>query len=118
MPTRTLPPRRPAGTATMPKLGTPILAVVRALDPQSLNDLGGGEWTATVGACGLSRDDGSPSQDGDVLSVQTDGSLQTRAAGTGGDDGRLKRTAAGAVCGPLGESGTAVIIAVAADVPD
>src|SRR5262245_19585913 len=58
---------------------------IEAIAGHQLNDAGNGYVTATVGARPyMNRDTGQPSQDGDVLSVQPDGTLQTRAAGTTG----------------------------------
>jgi hypothetical protein len=58
---------------------------LQTLQAYSQNDAGNGMVTLTVGAvAGICRQDGSPSQPGDVLSVQPDGSLQTRVAGTAG----------------------------------
>ena len=50
-----------------------------------MNDVGYGNFTITVGhRSDIRRQDGSPSQDGDVLSVQDDGTLQTRPSGSAG----------------------------------
>ena len=69
-----------------------------------LKSVGSGEVTATVGKVdGLVRADGSPSQAGDVLSVQPDGSLQTRPAGTAGNYERAVVTSAGLVYRPVGQ---------------
>jgi hypothetical protein len=91
---------------------------IRVLDPTGLTDCGTGEYTITVGACELLREDGSPSQEGDVLSVQRDGSLQTRPAGTSGSFERLVKTAAGAVYRPDGPGGITVLLPLAQDVPN
>src|SRR5262249_9908960 len=94
-----------------PKVPAPApFLVIHALDPECLNDCGNGEYTATVGACGLPRDDGTPSQDGDVLSIQPDGSAQTRPAGASGPFERLVKTSGGAVYRPYGKGSVTVII--------
>src|SRR4029077_16940849 len=64
---------------------------IEAIPTDQLNDQGNGEVTATVGAHpNLRRLDGTPAQDGDVLSVQKDGTLQSREAGTNGWSERAK----------------------------
>lgn len=61
-----------------------------------LNDQGDGWFTVTVGARpDLKRDGVTPSQPGDVLSVQDDGNLQTRAAGTSGSFELCRKTRSG-----------------------
>jgi hypothetical protein len=109
-------PGTPAPT-TDPSDPSPFL-VIHALDPDALNEMDNGEYTATVGACGLLRDDGSPSQEGDVLSVQPDGTLQTRPGGTSGSYERLCKTGAGAVYRPAGKGSLTVIIPLAQDAPN
>ena len=51
---------------------------------QAINDLGDGQCTVTLGpaAARLCREDGSPAQADDVLSVQRNGSMQARPAGS------------------------------------
>jgi hypothetical protein len=75
---------------------------IPAITKDRLNDQGNGEVTATVGALpGLCRDDGSPAQVGDVLSVQNDGSYQARPQGTNGWNERAVIGSAGLVYRPL-----------------
>lgn len=77
------------------------------------------EYTATVFASPLlKRDDGSASVDGDVLSVQPDGSLQTRPAGTAGPFERAVVTTAGLVYRPKGYEGSAYLMPLANDWPN
>lgn len=86
-----------APTATTAYRG--ILVLTKDL----LVDLGDGDYTATVGTLfGLLRDDGTPNQAGDVLSVQPGGEWQTRPAGTTGAFERAKLVAAGLVYRPKG----------------
>jgi hypothetical protein len=110
----TPPKKKTAARTTAP----PLFLTIRALDPDQLIDVGSGEYTATVGACGLLRDDRTPSQAGDVLSVQEDGSQQTRPAGTAGPFERCAKTGAGAVYRPKGKGGIVVIIPLAQDAPN
>jgi len=79
----------------------------------------GEEYTLTVNARpDLHRDDGSPSQPGDVLSVQTDGTLQTRGEGTAGNFERCCKTSAGLVYRPVGVDGRSFLIPLAQDAPN
>lgn len=96
----------------------PLFLTIRALAPDQLTEVDNGEYVATVGACGLLRNDGTPSQAGDVLSVQEDGSLQTRPAGTSGNFERCCKTAGGAVYRPVGTSGGTYLIPLAQDAPN
>jgi len=112
-------PVRKNTTTRAPKTPAPFpYLVIRALDPECLNDVGNGDFTYTIGACDLTRDDGTPSQDGDVLSMQPDGSAQTRPEGASGSFERCKKTAAGAVYRPWGKGSIVVIIPLAQDVPN
>jgi hypothetical protein len=78
---------------------------IEVLTTDYLHDVGGDEVTVTVGTRipGLTRDDGTPSQAEDVLSVQPDGRLQTRAAKTSGPFERAKVTPAGLIFRPNGQ---------------
>jgi hypothetical protein len=89
-----------------PPTAAPLGAIeVLALDEYT--DLGDGLVVVTVGArADLRRDDGSPSQEGDVLSVQRDGSLQTRPAGSSGSFEIAKKTQAGLVYRPANPDGS------------
>jgi len=99
-------------------LPSPLVAI-EVLTPDQLNDVGNQEYTATIGALpGLTRDDGTAAQAGDVLSVQPDGTLQARAAGTTGNFERCKKTPAGLVYRPVGRDGRAFLIPCAADAPN
>jgi hypothetical protein len=113
-----MPRRTAAAPAAKSTVVSAPLIVIRALDPNSLVDVGNGEYTIIVGACGLKRQDGTPSQAGDVLSVQENGTLQTRPAGTSGNFERCCRTLAGAVYRPIGAGGIVVILPLAQDVPN
>jgi len=99
---------------------SPALVVIEVFAPDQYCEVDHGDYTITVGtsAAGLTRDDGSPSQPTDVLSVQQDGSLQTRAAGTAGNYERCKKTSAGAVFRPIGASGKTYLVGVATDAPN
>src|SRR5262249_46551987 len=93
--------------------------VIEVCTRDQLNALDGEEYTVTVGARPtLSRDDASPSQPGDVLSVQPDGTLQTRPAGTMGNFERCCATTAGLVFRPVGADGRAFLIPLAQDAPN
>jgi hypothetical protein len=84
------------------------LGAIEVLDASMLIDLGADHVVATVGACpDLTREDGSPSQPGDVLSVQRDGTLQTRPAGTAGSFEVAVKTQAGLVYRPPNADGSA-----------
>ena len=84
---------------------------IEVVTKDKLNDQGNGEFTATVDQQpNLTRDgqaqkrDGSnASQAGDVLSVQPDGTLQTRPKGTNGNFERCVVTPAGLVYRPVGK---------------
>jgi hypothetical protein len=93
---------------------------IEVLTKDCLIDVGNNEVTATVGARlpGVVRDDGSDPENSDVLSVQPDGSLQTRPEGTTGNFERAKVTSAGLVYRPLGIDGRAFLMPLAADWPN
>ena len=75
---------------------------IPAITKDRLNDQGDGEVTATIGALpGLCRDDGSPAQARDVLSVQNDGSYQSRPKGTNGWNERAVVGSTGLVYRPF-----------------
>jgi hypothetical protein len=64
---------------------------IEILNTEQLIDVGNSEFVTTIGECwDLLRDDGTPNRAGDVLSVQEDGTLQTRPAGTDGPFERAK----------------------------
>jgi|SRR5262245_15387335 len=96
------------------------LVAIQVFAPDQYNDVGNGDYTLTVGiyAAGLSRIDGTPAQSTDVLSVQENGSLQTRPQGTDGNFERCRKTSAGAVYRPVGPAGRTVLIGVATDAPN
>jgi hypothetical protein len=78
-----------------------------------------GEVCAAVGAVAtLTRDDGSPSQAGDVLSVQPDGTLQTRPKGTTGLYERAIVASVGLIYRPKGSDGGAYIVPLVNDWPN
>src|SRR4030095_12187471 len=58
---------------------------IHCITSDMLNDQGNGEVTATCGAVPtLRRDDGTPAQARDVLSLPPDGPMQSRPEGTNG----------------------------------
>jgi len=92
---------------------------IEVLTKDLLNDAGNGQVTATVGANPtLHRDDGSPAQNGDVLSVQPDGTLQARPKGTRGAFEVAVVTGAGLVYRPLGTSGRSFLVPLVTDWPN
>jgi hypothetical protein len=92
---------------------------IEVIAKDRLNDLGNGEFTATVNAhAGLKRDDGSPAKDGDVLSIQPDGTHQTRARGTGGNFERCVVSGAGLIYRPQGTDGQTYFVPLAVDWPN
>ena len=97
----------------------PAFATIEVFTPDQLLDVGNGEYTVTLGARpDVSRDDGTPSQAGDVLSVQPDGTLQSRPAGTAANFERCSKTAAGLVFRPVGKSGRSFLVPCAIDAPN
>jgi hypothetical protein len=95
------------------------LAVIEVFTPDQLVDVGNSEYTVIIGARpGVVRDDGTVSQPGDVLSVQEDGTLQARPAGTAGNFERCSKTAAGLVFRPVGIDGRSFLIPCALDAPN
>jgi hypothetical protein len=76
-----------------------VLAGVRAIEAiavEAFIDTGDGDYVAVVGkAPGLARDDGTEPEVDDVLSVQRDGSLQLRPAGSWGSFERCTKAQAG-----------------------
>jgi|SRR5262245_35328646 len=111
----------------------PALTVIEVFAPDQYNDLGDGDYTLTAGhyAQGLTRDGQPPidpalineehpdnrSQPDDVMSMQPDGSWQTRPKGANGPYERCKKTAAGAVYRPV-VPGVARLVGVATEVPN
>jgi hypothetical protein len=83
---------------------------IEILATDQLLELDNGEVVATVGACDLVRDDGTESQPGDVLSVQEDGTYQTRPAGTDGPFERATKTPAGLIYRPKGPFGRTFLV--------
>ena len=105
-------------TTRIPITTAAPVAAIEVFTPL-LTAIGNGEYTATVGARpDLQRDDGSPSQADDVLSVQEDGTLQTRPAGTEGNFERCCKTSAGLVYRPVGAHGRSFLIPCALDAPN
>jgi|SRR6266850_95681 len=97
---------------------TPRAIEVIPKDRLNVTDVSG-EVTATVGAHPeLHRDDGTPAQAGDVLSVQPNGQLQTRPAGTTGSFERAVVTAAGLVYRPIGPDGQTYLVPYVTDAPN
>jgi len=100
------------------------ITVIEVFTADQLNALDGEEYTLTVGARpDISRQpepDGTvpPSQSGDVLSVQTDGTLQTRAEGTAGNFERCVRNGSFLVYRPVGAEGRAFVVPFAPDAPN
>jgi len=94
--------------------------VMEVLDPSQFQSVDKGEFIVEAGAyaSGLKRDDGTPSKADDVLSMQENGSWQTRPAGTAGPFERCCRTTAGAIFRPRGTEGKTYLVAVAADAPN
>jgi hypothetical protein len=85
----------------------------------TLNDVDHGEKTVTVGAFpGLKRDTGQPAQAGDVLSVQPDGSYQTRPLGAAGPFERCKVQGSGVIFRPKGTEGPPFFVPLALDWPN
>ena len=102
-----------------------MASAIEILARNQLSDLGNGEYTATVGArSDISRNGRAstdprvdPSQPGDVLSVQPDGSFQTRPAGTEGPFERAVIQGTGLVYRPLSD-GRAFFIGLALNYPN
>ncbi len=101
-------------------------SAIEIVSRNQLSDLGDGEYTATVGARsditrnGRAMTDAKvdPSQPGDVLSVQPDGSFQTRPAGTAGPFERAVIQGTGLVYRPLGAEGRAFFLGLALSWPN
>jgi len=84
---------------------------IEILPPDALTDLGDGDFTATVDNHPDLRDDtGAPAQLGDVLSVQPDGTLQTRRAGTTGAFERCRPSTQGLIFRPQGVGGRTYLV--------
>src|SRR5262245_6043899 len=102
----------------MTKSSTPALTLaytapraIEVLPPDALTDLGDGDYTATVGAHPDLRDDaGELAQAGDVLSVQPDGTLQSRRVGTTGAYERCRPSAQGLIFRPGGVDGRTYLV--------
>lgn len=71
-----------------------------------------------IGDEGLKRDDGTPQQAGDVLSVQPDGSQQARAKGTNGAFEVIVQGSAIVTYAPLGKSGHAFVLPFVSAIPN
>ena len=88
-----------------------VLQVIPSSWP--LNDQGDGTVTITMPVSdkdrikdlGLFRADGSPAQQGDVLSMQSDGTFQTRPAGSNGGFEKAKLANNWFTFAPWGDSG-------------
>jgi len=100
------------------------VTVIEVFTADQLNALDGEEYTLTVGARpDISRQpqpDGTvpPSQPGDVLSVQTDGTLQTRAEGTAGNFERCVKSGSFLVYRPVGTEGRTFVVPFAPNAPN
>jgi len=89
------------------------VSAIEVFTKDRLRDLGDGEYTLTVDAHpdltrnGLALDDPhvEPAELGDVLSVQPDGTLQTRPEGTTGNYERCVMSGAGLIYRPIGPEG-------------
>lgn len=98
---------------------TPVTQTLECAHLSQINLVGGKEYTLTVGARpDLTRDDGSPSQAGDVLSCDQNGQLTTRAAGTTGPFERVVFVGTTAIFRPEGPGGRAYMIPYAPDAPN
>jgi hypothetical protein len=97
------------------KHDTPAYVAPRAIEvlpPDALTELGDGDYTVTVGAHPDLRDEaGQSAQAGDVLSVQPDGTLQTRRAGATGAYERCRPSPQGLIFRPQGVEGRTFLVA-------
>jgi hypothetical protein len=90
----------PTPSASSP--AAPAARAILSITKDRLIKQSNGEVTATVGACpGLCRDDGSPAQAGDVLTVMNDGTYQSRPKGTNGWNERAVVSSLGLVYRPF-----------------
>lgn len=104
----------------------PPFAVVEAFPDDAAVDLGNGEYAIVVGARpdvsrnGLATTDPNcdPSQPGDVVSVQPDGAIQSRPAGTTGLYERCVKVGASWVFRPKGVDGRTFMIPRATAAPN
>jgi len=99
----------------------PTFLIIEVFTADQLQDAADSddEFTLVVGARpDLNRDDGTPSQAGDVLSIQPDGTAQTRAAGTSGNFERCVKVSAGLVFRPVGADGRSFLVPCAFDAPN
>jgi len=104
-------PQQTAGKSTVATATAAAVHGIEVITVNVLNDQGGGFFTATVGARpDMQRDNGQPSQAGDVLSMQPDGTLQTRAAGTNGAFELCAKTSGFLVYSPKGNDGRTFVV--------
>ena len=98
----------------------PAFLVIETFSSEQLNELDNGEYTLTTNARpDLFRDAAAtPSQEGDVLSIQPDGNPQTRAAGSTGAYERCVKVSAGLVYRPKGVEGRAYLVPCSFDAPN
>jgi len=103
----------------MTTYSVPAFLVIETFTLDQLVELDNDEYALTVGARpDLNRDDGSPAQAGDVLSIQPDGVAQARPEGTTGLYERCVKVAAGLVYRPVGIDGRSFLIPCAWDAPN
>lgn len=104
-------PSPTASTTSVPK-------AIPAIPKDKCLDAGDGYVTATIDDDpDVKRDDGSPAQVGDVLSVQPDGTLQARPTGARGAYELAKMSGAWLVYRPV-NGGRCWLQALASDWPD
>lgn len=114
-----------AQPSTTPPPPAPLRAIFTLAKDQLVN-CDNGEVTATIGTLlpisrnGLPVGDPNcdPAKDGDVLSVQPDGTLQTRPAGTAGPFERAVVSTVGLIYRPKGYEGAAWIYPLVSDWPN
>jgi len=84
-----------------------MIQTVHAIHRQQLNDLGNGEFTVRY-----------PADADTVLSIQPDGSVQTRPHGTTGAYERCRRNGTSLAFRPLGVKGATYIVPIVDDAPN